>query len=123
MERLPSVRSTVTVRSMMGSLSVVTSSSALTTCWLCAITRSLVVVGLSAPVTTLPTSTPLPVRSDSSSLPASSSPTTPTSFASAPNDATFSATLAAAPNLELRRLTSTIGTGASCEILLTSPQT
>jgi len=62
-------------------------------------------------------------RSSSSLWPGSSSPITESSVTLAPSAAAFTATLAAPPGLSLVRSASifTIGTGASGEIRLTSP--
>ncbi len=64
---------------------------------------------------------PPPASSCSTSVPASSAPTTPSRPACAPSAAALRATLAAPPRRASRFSMRTMGTGASGEMRLTSP--
>ncbi len=66
---------------------------------------------------------PFSCKMDLNKCPSLSSPTTVAKIGLPPNAFTFNATLAAPPNRSSSVVTSTIGTGASGEILLTSPKT
>ena len=85
--------------------------------------RTFVVVTCPGATTTPEQSTPAPFNLPSSSRPAESSPTTPTSAARAPSPARFMAQLAAPPGTVSVRSCRRIITGASRDTRLISPDT
>ena len=99
------------------------SQSTLTTCWDLAMILTFLVVWMFGSTMSPEQSTPAFVRRSLRCAPSASSPMAPTITGTAPSEARFMATLAAAPGMSLSEVTLTTGTGASGEMRFTSPRT